>query len=89
MNYIIAADSSANLLRAEGMNYTSVPLKIVAGEKEYVDDEKLDTQLMLSELAAYKGRSCTACPSVGEWLNAFGDAENVFAVTITSHLSGC
>ena len=52
MNYIIAADSSANLLRAEGMNYTSVPLKIVAGEKEYVDDEKLDTELMLSELAA-------------------------------------
>ena len=89
MNYIIAADSSANLLRAEWMNYTSVPLKIVAGEKEYVDDEKLDTELMLSELAAYKGRSGTACPSVGEWLNAFGDAENVFAVTITSHLSGC
>ena len=89
MSYKIVADSSANLQGLEGVAYASVPLKIVTAEKEYVDDAGLDTVRMLKELAAYKGRSGTACPSVGEWLEAFGQAENVFAVTITSSLSGC
>ena len=89
MQYKIVADSSSNLPGLEGVAYASVPLKIVTTEKEYVDDAGLDTALMMQELAAYKGRSGTACPNVGEWLEAFGQAENVFAVTITSSLSGC
>lgn len=75
MSYKIVADSSANLPGLEGVAYASVPLKIVTAEKEYVDDAGLDTVRMLKELAAYKGRSGTACPSVGEWLGAFGRAE--------------
>ena len=89
MGYKIVADSSSNLPELEGVAYASVPLKIVTAEKENVDDSSLDTARMMKELAAYKGRSGTACPSVGEWLEAFGQAENVFAVTITSSLSGC
>ena len=68
MGYKIVADSSANLPGLEGVAYASVPLKIVTAEKEYVDDAGLDTALMMKELAAYKGRSGTACPNVGEWL---------------------
>ena len=89
MSYKIVSDSSSNLQGLEGVDYTAVPLKIVTAEKEYSDDVNLDTGLMLKELAAYKGRSGTACPNVGEWLDAFGQAEEVFAVTITSTLSGC
>ena len=89
MSYKIVADSSCNLLHFEGVDFASVPLKIVTDKKEYVDDENLDSTLMLEELAAYKGRSGTACPNVGEWLEAFGQAEKVFAVAITSSLSGC
>lgn len=83
------ADSSANLLPDECVGFVPVPLKILAGEKEYVDDEALDVSLMLEELREYKGRSGTACPSVGDWLQAFGDAEEVYGVSLTSHLSGC
>ena len=43
---------------------------------------------MTAYLAAYHGRSSTACPGPGDWLQAFGDAENIFCVTITSNLSG-
>lgn len=89
MSYKIVADSSSNLSGLEGVDYASVPLKIVTAEKEYTDDANLDIGQMLQELAAYKGRSGTACPNVGEWLEAFGQAEEVFAVTITSSLSGC
>ena len=88
MKMKIVADSSANLLVFEGIPYASGPLKIVTAEREFVDDEALDTGEMLSYIEGYKGKSGTACPSVGEWLEAFGDAEGVFTVAITSNLSG-
>ena len=86
MKYRIVADSSANL-HTEG-DVVNVPLKIVTDEKEYTDDQHLDTMQMLLELSDYDGRSGTSCPSVGDWLEAFGDAQWVFAVAITSGLSG-
>lgn len=86
---VIVADSSANLFQVYLADFTPVPLKILAGEKEYVDDEKLDVAGMLADLEAYKGRSGTSCPSVGDWLQSFGDAEEVYGVSLTSHLSGC
>lgn len=89
MNIKIAADSAANLWTLEGADYASVPLKIVTDEREYVDGPQLDTALMMEELAAYKGRSGTSCPNVGDWLEAFGEAEEVFTVAITKNLSGC
>ena len=89
MNIKIVADSSANLLEFSRFPYASVPLKIVTEQREFVDDANLDTGDMLNYLEQYPGKSGTACPSVGEWLEAFGDAERVFTVAITSNLSGC
>ena len=87
MSFRIVADSSCNILSMEDPNYTTVPLKIVA-EKEYVDDINLDVAGMIEDLKVYKGKSGSSCPNVGEWLEAFGDAEEVFGITITKHLSG-
>lgn len=86
---IIVSDSSANLYQADCADFMPVPLKILTDEKEYVDDEGLDVAGMLADLREYKGRSSTACPGVGDWLQAFGDAEEVYGVSLTSHLSGC
>ena len=83
----IAADSSSNVISMPGTDYASVPLKIRA-EKEYVDDANLDVAGMVADLRVYKGKSGSSCPNVGEWLEAFGEAEEVFGVTITKHLSG-
>ena len=87
MSFLIVADSSANVLQLADPNYTTVPLKVVAG-KEYVDDTALDVAAMVEDLKRYKGKSGSSCPNVGEWLAAFGDAEYVFGVTITKYLSG-
>lgn len=89
MKVILAVDSSANMHGKVDEPVARVPLKIIAGNSEYVDTDALDVQKMLVELKAYKGRSSTACPNVDEWLNAFGDADWVFGVAITSGLSGC
>jgi len=88
MKFKIAADSSSNMHRFDGVPYACVPLKIITKEKEYVDDETLDLELMVNDLKAYKSTSGTSCPNVYEWLESFGDAENVFAIAITSNLSG-
>ncbi len=88
MNYRIVADSTANLLTVDDADFVSVPLKIVTDEREFTDDANLNRDEMLEYLASYKGRSGTSCPSVGDWLDAFGEAEGVFALAITSALSG-
>ena len=87
MNYKIVLDSSSNL-RPTAAHLATVPLKIVTDNKEYTDVEELDVAAMLLELESYKGRSGTSCPNVADWLEAFGDAEFVFTIAITSNLSG-
>ena len=87
MNFRIVADSSSNVLAMGDANYTTVPLKISAA-KEYADSVGLDVAAMVADLKEYRSKSSTSCPNVGEWLEAFGDAEYVFGVTITKNLSG-
>ena len=60
----------------------------VRAEKEYIDDAKLDLAQMVDDLKRHKGTSGSACPSVGEWLDAFGDADIVFGTTMSKGLSG-
>lgn len=96
MKNLIVVDSSADLatkvaaynIANNDINLASVPLKIITEKREYVDDENLDIVQMINELEAYKGRSSSSCPNVSDWLDAFGDAEQIFCITITSGLSG-
>lgn len=88
MKFKIVSDSSSNIFSFPGVSFASVPLKINTAEAEYVDDENLDLANMVRQLQEYKGKSGTSCPNVNDWIEAFGDAEYVFAVTITSNLSG-
>ena len=88
MRYQIVSDSSSNIFAVEGVCYTTVPMKIIAGDREYVDNEALDVRGMVNDLKAYKGKSGSSCANAQEWLDAFGDADMVFGVTISRNLSG-
>ena len=87
MNYKIVSDSSSNVLSLATPHFASVPMKVRA-EKEYVDDTALDLAGMVEDLRNHKGTSGSSCPNVGEWLEAFGDADMVFGTTISKNLSG-
>lgn len=87
MAFRIVADSSANVLSLPGVNYATVPMKIVA-HKEYIDDPKLDVAAMVADLQAHKGKSGSSCPNVADWLDAFGEESEIFGLTITKYLSG-
>lgn len=88
MEYRIVADSSSNIFELEDIDYINVPLKIITQEKEYVDTPDLDVAAMVEDLRHTAGPSSTSCPNAFEWENAFAGIKNVFAVTITSKLSG-
>lgn len=88
MGIKIVADSGADLLALDGVAFASAPLTIITDAKQYLDDAHLDVKEMAEELKSYKGRSSTACPGVGDWLAAFGDAQEIIAFSITSGLSG-
>ncbi len=88
MNIKIVSDSSSNLLQLDGVAYATVPLKVITARAEYVDDSSLQQEVMLEDLRTTKEKTQTSCPNAFEWQEAFGDADWVFAVTITSNLSG-
>ena len=82
----IVVDSSANMASCHWVS--SVPLKIITDEKEYMDNAELNTAAMVWDLKTYTGRSSTACPSPQDWMDDFGDSPYVFCIAITSNLSG-
>ena len=83
----IVTDSSSDILTLPKVEFASAPLKIITAEKEYIDDERLNVRQMVDELSEYNGKSSTSCPNPADWLNAFGDAEQIFCITITGTLS--
>lgn len=88
MKFKIVADSSSDLLTLSGVPYESVPLKIITKDKEYTDDATLNVEEMVENLRRQTASTGTSCPNVHDWMSAFGDAQMIFAITITSNLSG-
>lgn len=84
----IVSDSSSDILESAGLDFAYASMKIITSEKEFVDNSSLDINEMVTFLESYKGRSQTSCPNAEDWLNAFGSADDVICVTITSGLSG-
>ena len=88
MNFKIVSDSSSNVLTFPGVPFASVPLKINTAAAEYIDDENLNVERMVVQIKEAKGKTGTSCPNIHDWLQAFEGAERIFAITITSNLSG-
>ena len=88
MIFRLVADSSANIYTIPDAAFTCVPMKIITTEAEYVDDPQLDVGQMVAQLKTTKGKSGSSCPNMHDWLQAFDGADRIFAITITSNLSG-
>ena len=84
----IVADSSANIISLDGVSFAFAPLKVITDNREFVDDTNSSAEEMIEYFQSYKGRSKTSCPNTVDWLDAFGEADDIFCVTITSGLSG-
>lgn len=92
MNWNIITDSSCDLLPSTSpdgrIRLTSVPFTIRIGERDFVDDEHLDTLEMLSAMDHERSAGHTSCPTPDAWLAQFEQADCAIAITISSQLSG-
>ena len=84
----IVADSSCDMWSLPNVDFASSPMKVITDEREFVDDERLNVEEMVDFLDKYKGKSKSSCPNSADWMYAFGNADDVFCVTITGGLSG-
>ena len=88
----IVADSSCDLkasdIQSQQLHFEVVPLKIIIGEDEYIDDGNLSIPQLLQDMDACKTGSSTACPSPEDFKRAFETAECTVCVTISGQLSG-
>ncbi len=92
MSWALVSDSSCNLRdytpTAPDTVYRFAPLKIRVGDREFVDDETLDTHELNVAVAQENTASSSSCPSVGEWVELFKLADNTICMPISDGLSG-
>lgn len=92
MKWNIVADSSCDLKQFapedERVAFSTVPFVIRTEDQEFIDDEQLNTEEMVSALAGSREAGRTSCPSPETWLEKFSRAGHTIAVTISSSLSG-
>lgn len=91
MSYKIVVDSCCEL-PVEYKNdsrFQSIPLTLEIGDYEITDDETFDQKDFLQRVAAYPLCPRSSCPSPEKYREAYHDeAEEVYVVTLSSHLSG-
>lgn len=88
MTYRIVADSASNVYSLPGsVDYRSVPLKVLVDEREFSDDQALNHE-EFAEALSHGQKTSTSCANSFEWKQAFEGADHIFAVTVSSSLSG-
>ena len=95
MKIKIIVDSTSNLktedYNTEEVPFEVVPLSLIIGEKDYVDDCKND----LKEIVSVSERSraenikiTTACPSPQAYLDAYQGSDKYIVITLSQKVSG-
>ena len=84
----IISDSGANVLNLNDASFENIPLTIHVNGTDYQDDASLSVSEFIEALHQNDGKTSTACPSIAQWQKAFEGADEIYAITITSVLSG-
>ena len=88
----IVSDTSCDLHTLEGgegvFDFATIPFTIRIGDKEYIDDEGMPVEEMLTANENHDELAQTSCPSPEDWREKFAPEGPVLAFTISSALSG-
>ncbi len=91
MSYKIVVDSCCELPEKykNDSRFQIVPLGLEVGDYVILDDAGFDQKTFLKKVADYPLCPKSSCPSPEKFMEAYHDqAEEVYAVTLSSHLSG-
>ena len=88
----IISDSSCDLpkdfLEKDGIDFSLVPLKIIVGDHEFIDDETLNTKELIAAMKAEKTATSSSCPSPEDFAAELRKNKESYVITMTSGLSG-
>jgi len=88
----IVSDTSCDLHSLEGGNgifdFATIPFTIRIGNHEYIDDESMPVEEMLTANENHAEMAQTACPSPEDWREKLEPEGPALAFTISSALSG-
>lgn len=91
MRYKIIIDSCGELLDEwkDKEEFESVPLTLMVGAEQIIDDETFDQASFLKKVADCPECPKSACPSPDRYMKAYDcEAEHIYAVTLSAELSG-
>lgn len=91
MSYKIVVDSCCELPKQykEDSRFQSIPLGLEVGDYQISDDENFNQKEFLAKVAACPTCPKSNCPSPELFREAYHDeAEEIYVVTLSSHLSG-
>ena len=90
MAYKIIVDSCTDLTEKmkEDSRIQAVPLTLQVDDKTIIDDETFNQKEFLKIVAESPNSPKSSCPSPEAYMNLFGGKEDVYAVTLSSNLSG-
>ena len=91
MSYKIVVDSCCDLPEEyrKDPRFEMVPLGLEVGDYHIMDDENFNQKEFLEKVATSDQCPKSACPSPDRYMRAYTtDAEDVYVVTLSSHLSG-
>ncbi len=86
----IVVDSGANLLEKSIKNVecVNVPLTLTIEDQVWSDDEALNLPAFTAALQQTSQPAASSCPNLAQWLAAYGDADEIYVLTITGKMSG-
>lgn len=91
MTYQILMDSCGDMTEdmKRDQRITLVPLRLHIGDREYIDDGKLDRQEFLREMEQSVDIPRSSCPSPAEYQQKMKkNSERIYIITLSEHLSG-
>lgn len=91
MSYKIVVDSCCELPEQyrEDARFERIPLGLEVGEYHILDDEDFNQAEFLKKVADFSGCPKSSCPSPERFMESYhNDAEHIYVVTLSSHLSG-
>ncbi len=90
MNFKIIVDSGCELTddMKSSETFDSVPLNLQVEEKQFIDDTSLNINEYLECMSKSSLLPKTAAPSPEKYFDKYKGADNIFVVTLSSHLSG-
>lgn len=90
MSYLILCDSCTDFTpeMEQDSHFIRIPLTLHVGEHDIIDDETFNQKDFLRKVEETPDCPKSSCPSPEKYMEYFDQADDIYIVTLSSHLSG-